>query len=154
MQPPEHQIPLPGLLQLAYGMFERELYPRLNAAGYSDLRPGHGCVFGTITPEGDRLTVLAERAALTKQSVGEVVSELERAGYVERVPDPADGRAKIIRLTERGEAAWNLGWSILGEIRERWEERYGKERVAVMIDLLGEIVRDEMWPAAAPRIAA
>jgi DNA-binding MarR family transcriptional regulator len=73
---------------------------------------------------------------------------------VERVPDPSDGRAKIIRLTKRGEAAWKLGWSLLEEIRERWEERYGKERVAVMIDLLGEIVRDEMWPAAAPRIAA
>src|SRR3954454_7085074 len=112
------EIPLPGLLQLTHDLFERELYPRLNTAGFSDLRPGHGCVFGTITREGDRLTVLAERANLTKQAVGEVVSELERAGYVERVPDPSDGRAKIIRLTKDGEAAWTLGWSVLKEIRE------------------------------------
>jgi DNA-binding MarR family transcriptional regulator len=146
-----NEIPLPGLLQLAHDLFDRELYPRMHAAGYGDLRPGHGCVFGTITPEGERLTVLAERANLTKQAVGEVVSELERAGYVERVPDPQDGRAKIIRLTKRGEAAWNLGHSFLDEIRARWEERYGKDRVATTVELLHEIVADELWGTAAPR---
>jgi DNA-binding MarR family transcriptional regulator len=139
------EIPLPGLLQLVHDVYERELYPRLSAAGFADLRPGHGCVFGTITPEGSRLTELAERANLTKQAVGEVVSELERAGYVERVPDPSDGRAKIIRLTERGTEAWKFGWSVLDEVMERWEERYGKERVATTVGLLSDIVRDEIW---------
>jgi DNA-binding MarR family transcriptional regulator len=135
-------------------VFERELYPRLNAAGYGDIRPGHGCVFGTITPEGARLTELAERANLTKQAVGEVVSELEGAGYVERVPDPSDGRAKIIRLTERGTAAWECGMGVLNELLERWEQRYGKERVATAVELLTEIVRDEIWSAPAARRAA
>jgi DNA-binding MarR family transcriptional regulator len=148
------EIPLPGLLQLTHDLFERELYPRLNTAGFGDLRPGHGCVFGTITPEGERLTVLAERANLTKQAVGEVVSELERAGYVERVPDPSDGRAKIIRLTKRGTAAWEFGWSILNDVRERWEQRYGKERVATAVELLSEIVSNEIWAAPAARRAA
>src|SRR3954447_12517669 len=119
MQAQSREIPLPGLLQLTHDVFEREMYPRVNAAGYGDLRPGHGCVFGTISRGGDRLTVLAERANLTKQAVGEVVSELERAGYVERVPDSSDGRAKIIRLTKRGEAAWTLGHSYLDDVRER-----------------------------------
>ena len=147
-------IPLPGLLQLTHDVFERELYPRVQAAGFADLRPGHGCVFGTITPEGARLTDLAERANLTKQAVGEVVSELERAGYVERVPDPSDGRAKIIRLTERGTAAWEFGWSVLNEVRERWEDRYGKERVTTMVELLTEIVTEELRPAQFERRAA
>src|SRR4051794_21039785 len=155
MQPPTREIPLPGLLQLTHDVFEREMYPRMHAAGFSDLRPGHGCVFGTITREGARLTVLAERAQLTKQAVGEVVSELEERGYVERVPDPDDGRAKIIRLTARGEAAWTLGHSFLDEIRARWSERYGKERVDGMVELLSEIVMDEASAAAAsPRAAA
>jgi DNA-binding MarR family transcriptional regulator len=147
-------IPIPGLLQLTFDVFERELFPRVHAAGFGDLRPGHGCVFGTITPEGARLTDLAERAGLTKQAVGEVVSELEQAGYVERVPDPSDGRAKIIKLTDHGEQAWKLGRSIIDEIRGRWEERYGKERVANMVDLLDEIVSDDMWPLAPPRARA
>jgi DNA-binding MarR family transcriptional regulator len=154
MQAPEREIPLPGLLQLAHDVFDRELYPRMHAAGYGDLRPGHGCVFGTITPEGERLTVLAERAQLTKQAVGEVVSELEERGYVERVPDPDDRRAKIIRLTKRGEAAWTLGHSYLDEIRQRWSERYGKERVDTTIELLHEIVADELWGATVPARAA
>jgi DNA-binding MarR family transcriptional regulator len=154
MQAPEREIPLPGLLQLAHDVFDRELYPRMHAAGYGDLRPGHGCVFGTITPEGERLTVLAERAQLTKQAVGEVVSELEERGYVERVPDPDDRRAKIIRLTKRGEAAWTLGHSYLDEIRQRWSERYGKDRIDTMVGVLQEIVTDELWTAAAPPRAA
>jgi hypothetical protein len=53
---------------------------RVDAAGYTDLRPGHGCVFGTIDPEGSRLTDLAERAGMTKQTVGEVTSDLENPG--------------------------------------------------------------------------
>jgi DNA-binding MarR family transcriptional regulator len=57
---------------------------RVDAAGYTDLRPGHGCVFGTIDPEGSRLTDLAERAGMTKQTVGEVTSDLENLGYVAR----------------------------------------------------------------------
>ena len=82
------------------------------------------------------------------------MSELEQAGYVERVPDPSDGRAKIIRLTERGQEAWTLGRSIIEEIRAGWEQRYGKERVANMIDLLDEIVGDDMWSTPALRRAA
>ena len=64
------------------------------------MREGHGCVFGFIDLDhGSRLTDLADRSGLTKQAVGEAVAELERKGYVERVPDPLDGRAKIIKLT-------------------------------------------------------
>lgn len=150
----QREIPLPGLFQLAHDVFERELYPSLHAAGFGDLRPGHGCVFGTITAEGERLTVLAERANLTKQAVGEVVSELERAGYVERVPDPQDGRAKIIRLTERGEAAWTYGQNLIRSVREQWGERYGKERVDTMVELLHEIIADEVFVTAPPARAA
>jgi DNA-binding MarR family transcriptional regulator len=99
-------------------------------------------VFGTISPEGGRLTDLAERAQMTKQAVGEVASELEKMGYVERVPDPADGRAKIIRLTGRGSEAWVLGRQVFDEIRERWEAEYGAERVRAMVELLEEMALD------------
>ena len=143
MQERDREIPIPGLLQLTHDVFERELYPALAAAGYGDLRPGHGCVFGTITPEGARLTVLAERAQLTKQAVGEVVSELESHGYAERVQDPSDGRAKIIRLTDRGQDAYKLGYSVMAEIQRRWEKRFGAERVRAMLELMREIVDEE-----------
>lgn len=145
---PAHEIPIHGLFSITHEAVDEELFARLRAAGYTELRPTHACVFGTIAPEGNRLTALAERAGMTKQAVGEVVSELQQIGYVERVADPSDGRAKIIKLTERGLAAWKHGYSILDEIRERWEQRYGAERVRAMVALVQEIVDDTNAAAA------
>src|SRR3954470_505974 len=122
---PASEIPVHGLFSIVHELVDDELFARLREGGYSELRPAHACVFGTIRPEGNRLTELAERADMTKQAVGEVVSELEGIGYVERVPDPSDGRAKIIKLTERGLAAWELGWGIVLGVQQRWEKRYG-----------------------------
>jgi DNA-binding MarR family transcriptional regulator len=79
---------------------------------------------------GLRLTEIAERGNMTKQSAGEVVDDLVARGYVERIPDPDDRRAKIVRLTERGEAAQVYGFQLLAEIEKRWGERFGAERIA------------------------
>ena len=94
--------PLIRLLDIAFSEYDAEVIRRLATTDYSDIRPAHGCVFGNVDPDGTRLTDLADRAHMTKQSVGEVVTDLQQLGYVERIPDPSDGRAKIIRLTARG----------------------------------------------------
>ena len=132
------------LLDVAFDEFSDEFARRVDAAGYTDLRPGHGCVFGTIDPEGSRLTDLAERAGMTKQTVGEVTSDLEKLGYVERVPDPSDGRAKIIRLTQRGHAAHAIGRGLIEDIERDWGERFGAERVAALRELLEEIAAERL----------
>ena len=95
--------PLPALLTEVKVAAIGKLLARLADEGFDDFREGYGCVFGFIdTERGSRLTNLAERSGLTKQAVGEVVDELEQIGYVTRVPDPIDRRAKLITLTERG----------------------------------------------------
>jgi DNA-binding MarR family transcriptional regulator len=124
------------LLSVAFDDFCEDVERRLAQTPYSDIRIAHGCVFGNIDPEGTRLTELAERARMTKQSVGEVTSDLEQRGYVERVPDPSDGRAKIIRLTERGRAAQALGVGLIDEVEQEWAERFGSERVAALREAL------------------
>jgi DNA-binding MarR family transcriptional regulator len=101
-------------------------------------------VFGNLDEDGARLTELADRAHMTKQSVGEVTTELERRGYVERVPDPADGRAKIIRLTDRGLAAQTLGRQVIDEIEHDWAERFGSDRVAALREALEAISAEEL----------
>jgi DNA-binding MarR family transcriptional regulator len=136
--------PLIRLLDVAFGDFSDELAKRVEAAGFTDIRPGHGCVFGTIDPEGSRLTDLAERANMTKQSVGEATSDLEQRGYVERVPDPDDGRAKIIRLTERGREARAIGRRLIDEVEGEWAERYGEERVAALREALEAITAERL----------
>ena len=139
------------LLSVAFDDFCTLLERRLADTPYNDIRISHGCVFGNIDPEGTRLTDLAERARMTKQSVGEVTSDLEQRGYVERVPDPSDGRAKIIRLTERGRAAQALGIGLIDELEQEWGERFGAERVAVLREALeaitGEGARRVVVPA-------
>ena len=136
--------PMIRLLDVAFDEFVEELIRRVAETPYGDVRPSHGCVFGTIDPDGSRLTDLAERAHMTKQSVGEVASELEARGYVERVPDPSDGRAKIIRLTERGRAAQALGRELIDDIEREWAERYGAERVAALRDALEAITAERL----------
>jgi DNA-binding MarR family transcriptional regulator len=116
-----------------------ELHNRLAEEGYEEIREAHGCVFGFIEPEGSRLTFLAERSGLTKQAVGESVDDLERLGYVARAPDPTDGRAKLVLLTQKGAKARQLGRSILAEIEQRWAEEIGEERVAAMRETLEDI---------------
>jgi DNA-binding MarR family transcriptional regulator len=139
--------PMIGLLDAAFDAFASELERRVGDTDFRDIRITHGCVFGNIEPDGSRLTELAQRARMTKQSVGEVATELEQRGYLERVPDPSDGRAKIIRLTERGREAQALGRGIIDEIEREWAERYGAERVAALRDALEAVTAERLGAA-------
>src|SRR5919202_3393766 len=109
------EIPLAPLLGQLKELAMDELHRRLHEQGYSEIRPGHGCVFRFIDEEGTRLTELAERSGYTKQAVSEVVADLEALGYVERVPDPLDGRAKTIKLTHSGREAFAAGRRIFAD---------------------------------------
>lgn len=140
-----------ALLFAAANALVGELRERMAAAGYGDVREAHGCVFGNLAPEGMRLTELAERAGITKQAVGEAVSDLERLGYAERIADPLDGRAKIIRLTERGATAQQQGFEIIAAIEARWAEQFGADDVERMRAILLELTGS---PLAAPVPAA
>ena len=123
--------PLPALLMGVKLAAIEKLHGRIAEAGHPEIREGHGCVFGFIDLDhGSRLTELAASAGLTKQAVGEAVTELERLGYVTRVPDPMDGRAKIIKLTDRGLDAVIKGRRIFAEIESEWAEQIGPELMA------------------------
>jgi DNA-binding MarR family transcriptional regulator len=123
--------PIAALLNEVKVAAVRKLFVRLREEGFEHVREGHGCVFGFIDIEnGSRLTELAERSGLTKQAVGEAATELERVGYAERLPDPTDRRAKIIKLTPSGVEACLTGRRIFSEIEREWAEEYGEELVA------------------------
>jgi DNA-binding MarR family transcriptional regulator len=148
MRDSPHFPPLPWLLSHAKDAAISELHRRLAEEGHPQVRDGHGCVFRFIDQEGARLTDLANRSGFTKQTVGEVVDDLEQLGYVERVPDPADGRAKIIRLTERGLDGRMAALRIFADIEREWAERFGEDRVQEMRALL-----EEMAAAQLPAVA-
>jgi len=151
---PKHPlwIPLPGLLDIASQALFDEFRTELEQSEFGDIRPTHGCVFRFVGGEGLRLTDLAERAKLTKQSVGEIVDDLVERGYAQRIPDPDDKRAKLICLTERGETAQAHGRKLFAKVERRWAERYGAERIAALREMLEEIAATES-PFAVPEIA-
>jgi DNA-binding MarR family transcriptional regulator len=101
-----------------------ELTERLRAAGDVHCTPAHHPVFENIDPDGTRLTVLAERAAMTHQSMSELVSTMAAIGYLERVRDPADGRAKLVRLTPYGRQMVRIAVAVIAEIEREWLDRF------------------------------
>ena len=137
----QRDLPLIALLSRVRDAVGDELFTRLTELGFAELRPAHGCVFANIEDGRSRLTDLAERSGFTKQSVGEAVADLERLGFVERVRDPADGRAKIIQLTAHGREALTASQEIFSDIERRFTEEIGRERYAqfrrTLLDLHG-----------------
>lgn len=141
---PEETEPLLGaLLRMPYqAMMAEGVEPALGSAGFGDVRSAHLPVLQALTrhPGGLRSTELAALARITKQSMGYLVDHLEARRYVERVPDPADGRAKVVRLT-------TLGWELIRAIRAAvrgveadWGRRVGEARVADLRAILRDLV--------------
>jgi len=106
-----------------------ELVEALHDAGYTDISATHQAVFENLDPDGTRLTVLAARAGITHQSMGELVGELERRGYLERVADPTDGRARIVRLTRRGRQVVRVAVETIAQIEARWADAWQQAAV-------------------------
>ena len=145
--PPETLL---SLLDAATESVLAEFRRELEEAGYADIRPTHGCVFRFVRDDGMRLTELARLAGMTKQSVGELVDDLVDLGYVERIPDPEDRRAKLICLTDRGIEAQGVGFGLLADVEDRWAERFGATRMKLR-KLLEEAVGEDA-PGAAPEL--
>ena len=120
--------------RLAYEAFTAEIFRRLAGRGFDDLRPAHAPVFQRITEEGVRLTELAAQAGMTPQSMGYLVDDLERLGYVERSPDPHDRRASLIRPTDRGRAEVNAAREVIAELERSCARKIGKDRYSALIE--------------------
>lgn len=113
------------LLSEAAEELTAQLVERLGAAGYTDIRPAHRLVFAYIDADGTRLTDLAERAHVTHPSMSELVTGLVTLGYLERVPDPTDGRARLIRLTAEGRRVQRRAIEEIADIESTWLRRLG-----------------------------
>jgi MarR family transcriptional regulator, temperature-dependent positive regulator of motility len=129
------------LFQLLSRDFERRARGTLQARGHTELLPSHQVVFASLGREGTRLTVLAQQAGMTKQAMGQIVDDLEKLGYVERTPDPADGRAKIVRFTTAGLDFVCDAAEVLDEIWRGYAELLGASELERVQDALLELLR-------------
>ncbi len=114
------------LLLKAARLYDQEARRRVAASGRGELRPAHARLFPHIDWEGTRITELAARVGATKQAVGQTVAELEAEGIVERRPDPADARARLVTFTARGRRAMVHGLGVLAGLEDELEGRLSK----------------------------
>ena len=118
------------LLFIPYRWLENRVFAALAEAGYTDLTTAQMKLMQRIGPSGTRLTELAEQAQVTKQTAGYLVDQLETGGWVERVPDPTDGRARLVRLTPRAEQAIPIANAAVAEATAAWEAHLGTRQLA------------------------
>ncbi|MBK8445521.1 MAG: MarR family transcriptional regulator [Micropruina sp.] len=111
-------------------------------AGLTDFTVAQARLMARISPNGSRISDLAERALIAKQTATALVDRLEAAGYVERVPDPSDGRARVVRLSARAEELRPLALAAEEEVYAEWAAHVGRRRMAELrqtLTLLREI---------------
>ncbi len=136
---PDRQRTLGSLLRLPYRRLQADVYAALPAHGFDDLRAAHSAVFRHIDPDGSRMTTLAERAGMTKQSMAYLVDALVASGYLKVVADPSDGRAKLVRLTRRGGQAVDTLITLSAQFETALAEKLGSARMARLRTLLEEV---------------
>ena len=112
---------------------------RLAERGHPQVRFAHGNVFQYLDDAGTRVSVLAERAAVSKQAMAQLVAHLEDHGYVERLPDPEDGRAKLVRATDRGRQVYAIASELMADVEARVTERLGEAKLRRLRALLAEL---------------
>lgn len=112
------------LFFVAHRAVEQRVFAALREAGH-DLTLAQARLCARIGPHGTRLTELAESAQVTKQTAGALVDQLERRNFVERVPDPTDARARLVRLGPLGRAAQDLAREVEAQVTEEWTRHLG-----------------------------
>ncbi len=138
-QPRARPHRIAGVVRLAFELAVADI-TRDVARRHPELRAAHMQVFGFGSIEGRRVTDLAARAAMTKQSMHELIGYLQRHDYLTREPDPYDERARLIRLTARGRELEKAVQAASARLHLSWRDKVGTERFDVLWSALQDIV--------------
>lgn len=128
-----------ALLRVPAQAIHRRIIHELNAAGFEELRVPHMAVLQFPGPDGVRPGVLAERAAMSKQALNQLLRSLEDLGYITRADAPDEGRARVVRFTRRGRAAYAKIHDILRGIERQWSAELGANDFAQLKQLLSRV---------------
>ncbi len=140
--PDRERSPYVGaMMRVVWQWVRDQLYAGVVAAGYDDLNAAHVALWRHPGIDGLRPSQLADHVGITKQSVNDLLGHLERRGYLERVTDPADGRARVIRLTSKGRRLEETIYAEAGAAQLQIAEIVGPRRFAQLhstLELLTE----------------
>jgi DNA-binding MarR family transcriptional regulator len=130
-----------ALTQIIAHEISKRVHEGYKVAGFGDISPAYDPVFKLLKPEGDRVADLAKRAEMSKQAMGYLVTYLEARGYVERVPHPTDGRAQLVRRTDRGWEVNRTARRLVQEIQDDWARQLDHDEMEQLVVLLRKLVR-------------
>lgn len=136
------------LLLRAQRAFNARAIAALRARGYADLTLAHISLLPHLDSNGTRVTMLAERAGMTKQGAGQLVRDLERLGYLQRAPDPTDGRAQLVTFTPAGARLLAHAVEVVGELDAEYARLLGAERLEEVRVALQLIASHAAGPAS------
>ncbi|MER5332319.1 helix-turn-helix domain-containing protein [Micromonospora sp. NPDC002717] len=125
---------LPLLLLAGFRTLIDDLHAELARQGHPELRPLHGFVLQAVGADGTTATELGQRLGISKQAAGKTVDRLVALGYLERADDPRDARRKLVRMTPHGLDGLRRSAIVFDQLRQRWADALGPDRVAAMED--------------------
>lgn len=128
------------LLGQAYQAFVQDMHAELAARGHRVLGASYGYVLRSLAETALTASQLGERLGITAQGAAKVVDEMVKHGYVERRADPADKRAKLLHLSDRGRDMLDTVRAVHAEYERALIEKVGADQVATVRAVLGEIV--------------
>jgi DNA-binding MarR family transcriptional regulator len=126
------------LLERAMVELRGRLYA-LSDERFPGLRARHYRLLSFLPDEGERVSRLAQDSGLTKQALAQALAPLEAGGYVEVVPDPADRRARVVRLSDRGREVNAAVRAMLDGVEDAWAARVGTADYATARRVLAAI---------------
>ncbi|MEV4515781.1 MarR family transcriptional regulator [Dactylosporangium sp. NPDC049525] len=130
------------LLRELFVLLNDLVIDRLAERGHGAVRASHSAVFQYLDDAGTTVSLLAERAQMTKQAMAELVAHLETHGYVTRVPDPNDRRAKLVLPTAKGREVVGIAQALVPEVEQRITAALGADRLRALHEDLETLRRE------------
>ncbi|ORV81502.1 MarR family transcriptional regulator [Mycobacterium interjectum] len=134
---------VPALVNLVAASGAPHLRAAFAAAGLDGIRPAQAVALVPLAAGGLHASDLADRLKVSRQAVAQGIASLERHGYVTRVTDPGDARARIIELTPRGRQALRVMRSNAVALERRWAEVLGPQRLGELRESLQMLLSSE-----------
>jgi DNA-binding MarR family transcriptional regulator len=128
-----------ALLRVPAQAIHRRIIKDLNAARFEELGMPHIAVLQFPGPDGVRPGTLAERAGMSKQAMNRLLGSLEESGYLVRADAPDEGRARVVRFTKRGHAAYSKIHDILRDVEREWSAALGSKDFAQLKEILARV---------------
>ncbi len=128
------------LFQRAARDYSERALVKLAVHGHEGLTLFHTALISNLDVDGTQISMLAERAGMTKQSMGQVAQDLEKRGYITRVPDPKDGRGVLILFTEQGHKFLEDAYKAKLELEADYIQILGEDGFDLLRELLSKVV--------------